>query len=160
MISIKQRAFYLTASYPYYAFGLAILLFPYLQLIQSKFQSPILLKRLNTSLILILISALVFCVYIKGSIGRDKESVMLMRELQDKVPYNIGIGIVPGMDNDHALKAYLSRYHKIITTIYYDRCNVVLQDRSMIPDSSFKKTMELYRAEELSTRYILWEKAY
>ncbi len=141
LVSIKQRAFYLTPSFPYFALGFAVLLSPYLLALKLKLERGLWLKRINYFLFAGLICSLILCIFIMGTIGRDEDEVLLMRDIQSKVKYNTTIGIVPVMDDDYSLKAYLSRYQKVITTIYYIRCDTVLQDSRIAADSVFENTM-------------------
>jgi 4-amino-4-deoxy-L-arabinose transferase-like glycosyltransferase len=160
LISIKQRAFYLTPSFPYYAFGFAILLAPFISVLEKKIISPRTIKRTNYILLFAILCSVLLCVYLKGSIGRDKERVILMHELQPVIKYNSTIGFVPSMYDDFVLKAYLARYHKVIATTDYLRCDKVLQDATIAPDTAFENNMikNNYKREGvgLPITFFLW----
>jgi len=153
-ISLKQRDFYLTTSFPFFAIGFALLIIPFLQ---EKTQD---LKFLSNKIIKISIIGLFFVsifanMYFWGKIERDKNKIEDVKKVCEIVPKNTTINICKQTYSDWSLHGYFARFSNISISDKGEKKFLLLEknckDRSV--DNYKKLNIEL-------NNYFLFEKKY
>lgn len=114
-ISLKQRDFYLTASFPYFAIGFALLIIPFLKE-KTKFFNFLSNKIIKFSIIGLFIISILTNIYFFGKIGRDKNKIEDVEKVCKIVPENTTISICKQTHNDWSLHGYFARFSNISLT--------------------------------------------
>ena len=114
MISLKQSGFYILATYPFFAIGLSLLVYPLLDslFIKMNYNSKgfILFKWISYGLF---ISGLILSISSYDHYSRDKSRIIDLNQVITTVPRGSIININPKMYTDWALHAYLGRFKDI-----------------------------------------------
>lgn len=112
--SVKQRAFYIIPSFPFFALAAASLLYPYYKalVVDQKF-SAFARRYLNIFCVVLAIGMLIYVSTKYNSIGRDKDIIGDMKVLNKTIPANSVIGACPYSATDFAFLAYIQRYNRL-----------------------------------------------
>jgi hypothetical protein len=130
VISLKQRTFYLTPVFPYFAFAIALTAYPAFAVLMKRASIPIAKNFVNA---LILVASLGAAGYVAtrfGKIGRDEAMITDVRQMQQLIPEGEKIGICRAMDRDYTFLAYIQRYHKLEVKYAYHKTRYVLIDKN------------------------------
>lgn len=114
VLSVKQRAFYIIPSFPFFALAAASILYPYYKTLVLERTLPANVNRyLNILYVVMAIGIIVFTGSKYNTIGRDKEVVADVKEISRIVPVNTVIGACPFMSTDFSFLAYIQRYNRL-----------------------------------------------
>jgi hypothetical protein len=114
MISLKQSGFYILSTYPFFAIGISIMIYPLLDslFIKMNYESKgfVMFKWIAYGLF---ISGLILSITFSDHFSRDKNKIRDMDTILTVVPRGSIINIKPEMFTDWALHAYLGRFKDI-----------------------------------------------
>ncbi len=111
MVSIKQRSFYLVPSIPFFAIGLALLIYPSIVGLTNKYTLPAKASRYFTVLSGIITIACIPYLWQKtDEIGREKELITDVAIIAKVIPPADTVGMCPDMVWDFPFLAYTARY--------------------------------------------------
>ncbi len=111
-ISLKQRGFYLTTSFPFFVIGFALLIIPFLQKKTSdlKFLSN---KIIKFSIIGLFFVSIFANIYFWDTTQRDNNKVYDVKKVCEIVPENTTISICEQTYYDWSLHGYFARFSNI-----------------------------------------------
>jgi 4-amino-4-deoxy-L-arabinose transferase-like glycosyltransferase len=114
MISLKQRGFYTLATYPWFAIGFAILIYPLVISVFSRinFRSAgfTFFRMMSFAF---LVTGITLCIYFSTTIGRDKTKLEDCYTVIKNIPEGSTINIDPRMAGDWSLHGYYQRLKSI-----------------------------------------------
>lgn len=114
MISMKQNGFYILATYPFFALGFSLLIYPLIDILINNidYQSEgfLLFKRIACG---IFFFGIILAVYFSDDIERDKIKVQDTYKIISVLPEGSIININPDIWEDWSLHGYFGRYKNI-----------------------------------------------
>ena len=114
MISMKQRGFYMLATFPFFSLALAAYIVPHVKYLADKFhvrtRSLILFKYCSY---LLLIVSLFLITLQNNRIGRDKELIEDIYVMTDIIPRGTTISVPSDVWGNWSLHSYFQRYAEI-----------------------------------------------
>ncbi len=154
VISLKQRGFYLTTSFPFFAIGFAFLVIPFLQknIEKIKFLSNKILKFLVIGLFFVSIFA---NIYFWGKPQRNIDKIYDVKKVCEIVPENSTISICQKTYYDWSLHGYFARFSNISISDLSENKFLLLDKNCTDKDTLDYKKIDL----ELNN-YFLFEKKY
>ncbi len=114
MISLKQSGFYILSTYPFFALGFAFLLQERVRDIVIRFEkSEKNFLRFKNFAVLFFSISILYVFYFSSKYGNDVDKVSDLEKIQNYIPRETIIGILPEMYIDWSLHAYYYRYKSI-----------------------------------------------
>jgi len=111
MISMKQRSFYISATYPFFAISLGIFIFPIVKpLFKNLKYSGKGFKIFKVTAYLFLLTGIGLSFAQRGRIGRNRGVVEDVHTILKYVPEGSIIGICPKLRNEWGPHGYFNRY--------------------------------------------------
>lgn len=114
MISMKQSGFYILPTYPFFAIGAAIFIYPFtdsfLQKINFESKGFIFFKWFGYTLFA---AGILLSLFYSDGYSRDKEKIRETYSVLDIVPGGVIINISPDMYEDWSLHAYFARFKNV-----------------------------------------------
>ncbi|MDO9512493.1 MAG: glycosyltransferase family 39 protein [Bacteroidales bacterium] len=107
IISLKQRAFYLIPSIPFFILGISFLILPFLKFLETL-SKPIVLW-INRLAVVILLFTSIYSIFNIGKYSRDEAKLRDIYTLSKHIPNQTIIQTTPKIWNDWAFVAYMSR---------------------------------------------------
>lgn len=159
MVSLVQRPFYLSTSFPFYAMAIGVVLLPYLRFIQEGLKQRV-KKALNLLSYLIIGALLIMLIVNWGAYKRDE---VLLKDIQacvEELPSGQSrIYVSDQVIFNWSLKAYMMRYERVDLLSYHGfdpKKSVYLLSQDYIPKpehGTFKllksyQYFKLYRLEQ------------
>jgi 4-amino-4-deoxy-L-arabinose transferase-like glycosyltransferase len=109
VVSIKQRSFYVVPSLPYFALGLGMWVYPYVQLWGTQYVPSVWVQRLKMIGWVLVVLAIGGLVRMVGTYGRDEILQRDIRQIATYVDASSSFVACPEMHNDWVVRAYLQR---------------------------------------------------
>ena len=114
MISLKQSGFYIVATYPFFAIGAGIFVYPVIEFLLTKlnFESKgfKVFRLIGYGLFLI---GIILSVYSSGQFSRDKVKISDTYSILTQIPQGTVINVNPVMYSDWSLHGYFARFKNI-----------------------------------------------
>jgi len=155
MVTLEQRAFYLTTSLPYYSIALALIALPFVASIFERLS----VKRFDLINYILIVLIFISGVFISINSHKPKRDLDLLTDLyllKEIIPEGGSISIPPEMNNNWAYNAYFMRYcylkleasegHPFFLT---ERMNETPGDACYQPVDLLLKKFKLYKCEKV-----------
>lgn len=114
MISMKQRGFYILATFPLFSIAFALLIVERVDYLMKKINTKgVKFKIYKYASILIFAIGVSLVLYNSNKIGRDKDKIEDVHSVGDIVSKNTIIAIEPKIRTDWSLHGYFARYYSI-----------------------------------------------
>ncbi len=114
MISMKQRGFYILATFPLFSIAFALLIVERVDYLIKKINTKgVKFKIYKYASILIFAIGVSLVLYNSNKIGRDKDKIEDVHSVGDIVSKNTIIAIEPKIRTDWSLHGYFARYYSI-----------------------------------------------
>ena len=114
MISMKQSGFYIVATYPFFAIGAGIFVYPVIEFLLTKlnFESKgfQVFRLIGCGLFL---TGIILSVYSSGQFSRDKVKIKDTYSILTQIPQGTIININPHMYDDWSLHGYFGRFKNV-----------------------------------------------
>ncbi len=160
MVSVKQRAFYLIPSIPYFAIAAALIIAPlFYSLVQHSYSTGFKRKILNGSLVLASVVSLYYLGSKIGTVGRDADLIHDIKQFTLYIPKGEQIGLCHECEEDWKFIAYIQRYHELIPASYKNTHYVLLDKKNC--SSTFLDSLQLsgfYEVPLPTIQYVLYKK--
>ncbi len=114
MISMKQSGFYILATFPFFAIGIAVLIYPVIDLLLNNInynsKGFLVFKWVAKG---IFFSGILLSFYFSNHIGRDRNKITDTYKILAVLPEGSIINIYPNMWQDWSLHGYFGRYKNV-----------------------------------------------
>lgn len=159
-VSIKQRAFYLIPSIPYFAIAAALIIVPlFYPLVQHTCIAGFKRKILNSLLIVASAAGLFYIGSKTGTVGRDAGLIQDIKQFVPYIPKGEQVGFCPECEEDWKFIAYLQRYHELIPADYKNARYVLFDKKNCA--ATFIDSLQLagfYEVPLATTHYLLYKR--
>lgn len=127
-ISLKQRAYYLVPSFPFFITALALFAYPYIQALVSRYTvSPKAMPYVKSFYFIVPLIAIILVGTKLNTVGRDKDVIAEVKNLSIHIDEGQRIGICPRMLTEYDFIAYLERYRKVeVIQRYWERDSIII----------------------------------
>lgn len=155
MATLEQRRYYMLASLPFYALGIAAYTAPALKKLLIKLNNQsISFRFFRASSIVILTGVIGFSFLQVGKASRDEEMLQDVHLIGSKLVNGTIIGLHPSLSKEYSLQSYLTRYYNISLDSYYSQYEYSLHSKEFpAPDTS-----EYIRMDMNTIKYDLFKK--
>jgi len=146
MVSMKQRGFYIMATFPFFALGFGLMTYP---LLRKLSLDKISLTLLKTIAILALFTMIFMGVKSSKETRRNKELVNDCKLISEQLPKGSIISAARSLSSEYSLMGYLMRFNKISLDFKNDNaCHISKQNSTEDNKKSLKliplKTFEYH----------------
>jgi len=157
MVSLKQRGFYVLATYPLFSIAFALLIEERVSYLMKKINTEgIRFKIFKYTSIAIFVIGISLVLYNSNKIGRDKHKIEDVHAVAELVQDNTTIAVEPKMITDWSLHGYFARYHYI--SLNYNTPPVNEEYLLVYKQSDFKIPTEYIIVPLELNSYILYKK--
>ncbi len=122
MISMKQSGFYMLSTFPFFAIGIAIFIYPLVTTIFKNINSQttefLIFKWIGIGCFL---TGILMFLYFSQRIGRDKNKIKDTYCILNELPSNSIINITRNMRQDWSLHGYFGRYKNVSLDTNFNR---------------------------------------
>lgn len=142
MVTLEQRSFYLTTSFPYFAMCLAVIAAPGIILLMERINSSSITKALKIFSVLFFAASIAFSFSKTGKISRDETMLHDTYLIGNTIPKGTVLGSTDELWRDWPLQEYLVRDFYIClddTILPENKFILIASEESILPELEFRK---------------------
>ncbi len=134
MVTLEQREFYLTTSFPFFSIALAIFITPVVSAFQNKMEvSKKSFQVFYFSSCVFLAGSIMYCMLQLGGFSRDKILLKDIYTMNRIIPYGETISIPGDMWNDWSIRMYFNRYNYVsLEDVNVRQCHFYLARKNSV----------------------------
>lgn len=145
MISMKQRGFYILATFPFFAVAASLFTLPAVNSLKGRIKHEYVYKIFKYLSIFLLITGIGLNIYQIGRTGRDKEKIDDIYRIAEVVPHNSVISVHKSFGSDWAMHGYFNRFAEISL----DRSREYKYDYLIVPKGFYSEELGSFEKQHI-----------